>query len=35
MLFNSYEFILVFLPVTVLVFLALGRALASRWRSAG
>ncbi|HRO13433.1 MAG TPA: MBOAT family protein, partial [Amaricoccus sp.] len=26
MLFNSYEYILVFLPVTVLVFLALGRS---------
>jgi hypothetical protein len=26
MLFNSYEYILVFLPVTVLVFLLLGRS---------
>ena len=34
MLFNSYEYILVFLPVTVLVFLLLGRSSRS-WRSAG
>ena len=34
MLFNSYEYILVFLPVTVLVFLALGRS-SRAWRSAG
>lgn len=34
MLFNSYEYILAFLPVTVIVYLLLGKA-SRGWRSPG